>query len=88
MKQEIGKKANMGVAQSVVLGLVIIGVLATVGANVISTTRDTMTTNTAEYNVGSNALEGVTEMSELYPLIGIVGGAVVVIGLIYLLRSR
>ena len=82
------KKAQMSVAQGVVLGLVIIGVLATVGANVIATTRDTMTTNSLEYNIGANALEGVTEMSELYPLIGIVGGAVVVIGLIYLLRSR
>ncbi len=82
------KKAQLGIAQGIVLGLVVIGILASIGANVVAVTRDTMTTDSAEYNVAAKSVEGLTEMSKLFPLIGIVGGAVVVIGLIYLLRPQ
>ena len=83
-----GNQGQMGIAQGIVLGLVVLGVLASIGANVVSTTRDTMTTNSAEYNVADKSISGLTKFSNMMPLIGIVGGAVIVISLVYLLRTR
>jgi NADH:ubiquinone oxidoreductase subunit 6 (subunit J) len=76
------KRGFDGVPVALVLTFVVLIIAATIGAKVVGAIRDTMTTNTTEYNVSNKGLDAFTNYSALLPVVGTVLAAMLVIGLV------
>ena len=66
------------------IGIVILGIVASVGATVLINVRDTNTANTAAYNISDDAAAGLGEFGYWFKIIVIVSVAAVILGLIFM----
>lgn len=64
------------------LTFVVLGIGLTYGLNVMGDVRSDMTSNTAEYNASTDAIEGVAKIPEKMPLIATVVVAAIIIGIL------
>ena len=70
------------------IGIVVLGIVVSVGANVLINVRDTNTAGTSAYNVADKAAIGIAEYGNWFKIIVIVGVAAVVLSLIFMAFGR
>ena len=66
------------------IGIVVLGIVVSVGATILINVRDTSTSGTVAYNLSDDAATGIAEYGNWFKIIVIVGVAAVVLGLIFL----
>ena len=66
------------------LGIVILGIVVTIGATILTQVRDTNTSGTTAYNLADDATTGIAEYGNWFKIIVIVGVAAVVLSLIFM----
>ena len=78
------KKGQLGInaLPAIAIALVVAGITLAIGAQVTSETGTDMAANSAEKNATVDTVEGLGNIASKMPLIGVVAGAVVVLGLI------
>lgn len=62
--------------------LVTVGIVASVGADILTTIQADQTANSYAYNITGKALEALEKIGNWLPTVGLVVAAVVVIGLV------
>jgi len=90
-KIKMRKKGNIGQIPNVIMLFVIAGVVAVVGLEVITDTRDEYTSGTTEYLAASNVTDGLENVTTKFPLLGtvtILGVIIATIVGIGFVRSR
>lgn len=70
------------------VGIVVLGIVVSIGATVLINVRDTNTAGTAAYNVSDSAAIGLAEYGNWFTILVIVGIAAVVLSLIFLAFGR
>ena len=70
------------------IGIVVLGIVVSVGATVLINVRDTSTAGTASYNVSDKAAIGLAEYGNWFKILVIVGIAAVVLSLIFMAFGR
>lgn len=70
------------------IGIVVLGIVVSVGATILINVRDTNTSGTAAYNVSNLAANGLAEYGNWFKILVIVGIAAVVLGLIFMAFGR
>ena len=70
------------------IGIVVLGIVASVGATILINVRDTNTSGTAAYNLSDKAAIGLAEYGNWFKIIVIVGVAAVILGLIFMAFGR
>ncbi len=70
------------------IGIVVLGIVVTVGATVLLNVRDTNTENDTAYNLADAAATGIAEYGNWFKIIVIVGVAAVVLSLIFMAFGR
>lgn len=70
------------------IGVVVLGIVVSVGATILINVRDTNTAATASYNVSNKAAEGLAEYGNWFKILVIVGIAAVVLSLIFMAFGR
>jgi hypothetical protein len=66
------------------IGIVVLGIVVSVGATILVNVRDTNTANTISYNLADDAATGLAEYGNWFKIIVIVGVAAVILSLIFL----
>jgi len=66
------------------IGIVVLGIVVSVGATILVNVRDTNDTNGIAYNLADDAATGLAEYGNWFNIIVIVGVAAVVLSLIFL----
>jgi len=66
------------------IGIVVLGIVVTVGATVLLNVRDTNTENDTAYNLANDAATGIAEYGNWFKIIVIVGVAAVILSLIFM----
>lgn len=72
----------MAFLQSFVIGLVVSGILLTIGAYVMASVGDKMTAGTAAALAAGNATESIRDTAEWLPIVAIAGVAGVILTLV------
>ena len=70
------------------LGIVVLGIVVSIGANILVGVRDTNTANDVAYNLANDAANGLAEYGDWFDIIVIVGIAAVIIALIFMAFGR
>ena len=70
------------------IGIVVLGIVVSVGATILINVRDTSTSGTVAYNLSDDAATGIAEYGNWFKIIVIVGVAAVVLGLIFMAFGR
>lgn len=70
------------------LGIVILGIVVSIGSTILLGVRDTNTTDDTAYNLANAAAEGLAEYGNWFDIIVIVGIAAVIIALIFMAFGR
>ena len=70
------------------LGIIVLGIVVTVGATILINVRDTSTAATTPYNLSDKAAIGLAEYGNWFKIIVIVGVAAVVLSLIFMAFGR
>ena len=70
------------------LGIVVLGIVVSVGATILVNVRDTNTEGTVSYNLADDAATGLAEYGNWFKIIVIVGVAAVILALIFLAFGR
>ena len=70
------------------IGIVVLGIVVSVGATILINVRDTNTSGTASYNVADKAATGLAEYGNWFKIIVIVGVAAVILSLIFMAFGR
>jgi len=66
------------------IGIVVLGIVVSVGATILINVRDTSTDYTTPWNLSDNAATGLAEYGNWFKIIVIVGVAAVVLSLIFM----
>lgn len=66
------------------IGIVVLGIVVSVGATILINVRDTNTENTTAWNLSDDAATGLAEYGNWFKIIVIVGVAAVVLSLIFM----
>ena len=85
--QELYKKPAVDLTD-LALGIVVLGIVVSIGANILVGVRDTNTANDVAYNLANAAAEGLAEYGDWFDIIVIVGIAAVIIALIFMAFGR
>ena len=70
------------------IGIVVLGIVVSVGATILINVRDTSTASTTAYNLSDKAATGLAEYGNWFKIIVIVGVAAVILGLIFMAFGR
>ena len=70
------------------IGIVVLGIVVTVGATILINVRDTNTSGSTAYNLADDAATGIAEYGNWFKIIVIVGVAAVVLSLIFMAFGR
>lgn len=76
------KRGQMAFLQTFVVGLVVCGVLITIGAYVVAEVQGQMTSGTTAYLAAGNATSALGSVAEWLPIVGIAGVAGVILTLV------
>ena len=82
MKLEI-KKSAVDLTE-LALGIVVLGIVVSIGATVLLNVRDTGEQNTTQWNLSNDAAAGLAEYGNWFTILVIVGIAAVILSLIFL----
>lgn len=66
------------------IGIVVLGIVVSVGATILINVRDTNTSGTTAYNLADDAATGLAEYGNWFKIIVIVGVAAVILALIFM----
>ena len=86
MKTELRKPAVD--LTDLAIGIVVLGIVVSIGATILIGVRDTNTTDSVSYNLANDAATGLAEYGNWFTIIVIVGIAAVIISLIFLAFGR
>ena len=81
------KKSAVDLAE-LAIGIVVLGIVVSVGATILINVRDTNTSGTASYNVSNSAAVGLAEYGNWFKILVIVGIAAVILSLIFMAFRR
>lgn len=87
-------KQNMKYKQSAVdltdlaIGIVVLGIVVSIGATILLNVRDTNSTDDTSYNLANDAATGLAEYGNWFDIIVIVGVAAVILSLIFMAFGR
>ena len=70
------------------IGIVVLGIVVSIGATILLNVRDTNTENDTAYNLAGEAAEGLAEYGNWFDIIVIVGVAAVILSLIFMAFGR
>ena len=70
------------------IGIVVLGIVVSVGATVLINVRDTNTNNDTAFNLANDAAKGLAEYGNWFKIIVIVGIAAVILSLIFMAFGR
>ena len=70
------------------IGIVVLGIVVSVGATILINVRDTNDTDGTAYNLADDAATGIAEYGNWFKIIVIVGVAAVVLSLIFMAFGR
>lgn len=82
------EKKGMVDLTDLAIGIVVLGIVVSVGATILINVRDTSTANTTSYNLSDKAAIGLGEYGNWFKIIVIVGVAAVILGLIFMAFGR
>ena len=88
MKQLLEQKRGAVDLTDLAIGVVVLGIVVSVGATVLINVRDTNTSGTISYNVADKAALGIGEYGNWFKIIVIVGVAAVILALIFMAFGR
>jgi len=80
---EMRKSAGVDLSE-LAIGIVVLGIVVSIGATILLNVRDTNTTNDTAYNLAGSAATGLAEYGNWFDIIVIVGVAAVILGLIFM----
>lgn len=75
-------QAGIGLLQTIVVGLAVVGLVAAFALQILGSVQATMTAASAEANATGDVITGISNMTGQFGNIGLIGAAVVVIGLL------
>lgn len=81
------KKSAMDLSE-LAIGVVVLGIVVSVGATILINVRDTTTSGTSAYNVSDKAALGLGEYGNWFKILVIVGIAAAILSLIFMAFSR
>jgi len=70
------------------IGIVVLGIVVSIGATILLNVRDTNTINDTAYNLAGSAATGLAEYGNWFDIIVIVGVAAVILSLIFMAFGR
>ncbi len=70
------------------IGIVVLGIVVSIGATILLNVRDTNTENDTAYNLAGAAATGLAEYGNWFDIIVIVGVAAVILSLIFMAFGR
>tara|TARA_R110000744_G_scaffold270384_2_gene383584 strand:+ start:223 stop:513 length:291 start_codon:yes stop_codon:yes gene_type:complete len=70
------------------IGIVVLGIVVSIGATILINVRDTNTVNDTAYNLAGAAATGLAEYGNWFDIIVIVGVAAVILSLIFMAFGR
>jgi len=70
------------------IGIVVLGIVVSIGATILLNVRDTNTVDDTAYNLANSAAEGLAEYGNWFDIIVIVGIAAVILALIFMAFGR
>jgi len=70
------------------IGIVVLGIVVSIGATILLNVRDTNTENDTAYNLAGSAATGLAEYGNWFDIIVIVGVAAVILSLIFMAFGR
>jgi len=88
MEAKIMQKKSAVDLTELAIGIVVLGIVVSVGATILINVRDTNTVGTAAYNVSDDAAIGLAEYGNWFKILVIVGIAAVVLSLIFMAFGR
>lgn len=84
---EMQKKSAVDLTD-LAIGIVVLGIVVSVGATILINVRDTNTASGVAYNLSNSAATGIAEYGNWFKIIVIVGVAAVVLSLIFMAFGR
>ena len=88
MQTQIQMKNSAVDLTDLAIGIVVLGIVVSVGANVLINVRNTNTASDTAYNLADKAAVGLAEYGNWFKTIVIVGVAAVVLSLIFMAFGR
>ena len=88
MQTELEVKHSAVDLTDLAIGIVVLGIVVSVGATILINVRDTSTAGTISYNLSEKAAIGIAEYGNWFKIIVIVGVAAVVLSLIFMAFGR
>jgi len=70
------------------IGIVVLGIVVSIGSTILLNVRDTNTENDIAYNLAGDAATGLAEYGNWFDIIVIVGVAAVILSLIFMAFGR
>ncbi len=70
------------------IGIVVLGIVVSIGATILLNVRDTNATGDVSYNLANDAATGLAEYGNWFDIIVIVGVAAVILSLIFMAFGR
>jgi hypothetical protein len=86
--QELKCKKSAVDLTDLAIGIVVLGIVVSVGATILINVRDTNTSGSTAYNLSDKAAVGLAEYGNWFKIIVIVGVAAVVLSLIFMAFGR
>lgn len=87
-KLELKQKSSAVDLTDLAIGIVVLGIVVSIGSTVLINVRDTNTTNDTAYNLADDAASGLAEYGNWFDIIVIVGVAAVILSLIFMAFGR
>ena len=88
MEQKLELKKQAVDLSDLAIGVVVLGIVVSVGATILINVRDTNTDYDTSWNVADKAATGLSEYGNWFKIIVIVGVAAVVLSLIFMAFGR
>jgi len=86
--QMLTKKSSAVDLTDLAIGIVVLGIVVSIGATILLNVRDTNTENDTAYNLAGAAATGLAEYGNWFDIIVIVGVAAVILSLIFMAFGR
>jgi len=86
--QKIQYKKSAVDLTDLAIGIVVLGIVVSIGATILINIRDTNTSGSTPYNLSNSAAVGLAEYGNWFDIIVIVGVASVVLSLIFMAFGR
>ena len=82
------KAGQLGSFQSLVIGLVVIGLVLVIGFSIMGKTKDTLTANSAEKNAATAVVNAMSDVVDWLPVVVIAVIGIAVLGIILYINKK